>query len=86
VGTGRAARAYVAELAESASPAAIADTKRLVYRHLGAGYADALREADVVQNQALARPDATEGARALLERRAPRFRRLGSDPTPAATT
>ena len=72
-----AARAYVADLAASASPAAIADTKRLVYRHLGVGYAEALREADVVQWQALGRLDAAEGAQALLDRRAPRFRRLG---------
>ena len=70
---------YVAGLSAEASPAAIADTKRLVYRHLGLGYPEALREANAAQWEAVARPDAREGARALLERRSPRFQRLGSE-------
>lgn len=73
-----AARAYVADLAANVSPAAMADIKRLVYRHLGVGYAEALREADVVQWAALDRPDPAEGARALVDRRAPNFPRLGA--------
>jgi enoyl-CoA hydratase/carnithine racemase len=71
------ARAYVAALATSAAPASVADTKRMVYAHMGLGYRDALREAERVQWQAVARPDAYEGAQALLERREPRFLRLG---------
>jgi enoyl-CoA hydratase/carnithine racemase len=67
---------YVRKIAASAAPMAVADTKRLIYRHLGIGYAEALREADSVQWQAVARPDAAEGARALVERREPRFARL----------
>jgi enoyl-CoA hydratase/carnithine racemase len=55
----------------------MADTKRLLYRHLGAGYPGALRETDEVQYAALDRPDAREGAAALLEKRAPAFPRLG---------
>lgn len=69
---------YVQRLAESSAPKAIAATKQLVYRHLGVGYADALKEADRVQNQFVAAPDAAEGARALLEKRPPRFNRLGA--------
>jgi enoyl-CoA hydratase/carnithine racemase len=72
------ARSYVADLAASVSPAALADTKRLVYGHMGVGYPAALREADEVQYAALDRPDPAEGAAALLERRAPAFPRLGS--------
>ncbi|OAI39401.1 hypothetical protein AYO38_07705 [bacterium SCGC AG-212-C10] len=72
------ARAYVQKIAENASPGTVADTKKLVYRHLGMGYADALRDAESVQWQAVARPDAAEGARALLERRPAVFERLGS--------
>lgn len=68
---------YVRELAESAAPLAMADSKRLVYRHFGTGFEEAYRETDRAQWQAVARPDADEGARALLERRAPRFERLG---------
>ena len=70
---------YVRRIAASASPASVADTKRMVYRHLGVGYPEALREADQVQWAAVGRPDAAEGARALLERREPKFRRLGAN-------
>jgi enoyl-CoA hydratase/carnithine racemase len=69
--------AYVRRIAASASPASVADTKRMVYRHAGMGYPDALREVDGVQWAAVSRPDAAEGARALLERREPKFKRLG---------
>ena len=71
------ARAYVRELAANASPMTIADTKRLVYAHLGAAYPDAFREADAAQWVALERPDAAEGAQALLEKRQAKFERLG---------
>ena len=70
--------AYVADLAENVSPQAIADIKRLVYRHAGMGYVEALEEADAATYAALDRPDSTEGARALVEKRPPRFARLGS--------
>ena len=72
------ARRYVTDLAADVSPAALADTKRLVYGHLGIGYPDALRETDEVQYAALDRPDPAEGAAALVERREPKFPRLGS--------
>ncbi len=71
------ARQYVTDLAENVSPASLADTKRLVYSHLGLGYPDALREADDATYAALDRVDAKEGAAALLERRSPSFPRLG---------
>jgi enoyl-CoA hydratase/carnithine racemase len=67
---------YVRRIAASAPPAAIADTKRLVYRHMGMGYAEALDEADAATWAAVDRSDAREGAEALLERREPRFARL----------
>ena len=70
------ARDYVAGLAAEVSPASIADTKRLVYGHLGTNYPEALAEIDDVQWAALARADAREGAMALIERRAPSFPRL----------
>ena len=72
------ARRYVVDLAEQVSPASLADTKRLVYRHLGVGYDEALRETDDVQYAALDRIDAKEGAMALLERRPAQFPRLGA--------
>ena len=72
-----AARRYVTDLAENVSPASMADTKRLVYSHLGLGYPEALREADDATYAALDRMDAKEGATALLERRPAAFPRLG---------
>jgi enoyl-CoA hydratase/carnithine racemase len=71
------AREYVERLAVTSAPAAIAETKRLVYRHVGMDYLSALREAEVSQNRFVTSPDAAEGANALLEKRAPRFTRLG---------
>ena len=68
---------YVRRLAVTSSPAAIAETKRLVHRHVGASYVQALQEADRAQLRFVALPDAKEGAQALLEKRAPRFARLG---------
>jgi len=68
---------YVRKLAVTSSPAAIAETKRLLYRHVGTGYLEALREADASQWRFVASADAREGAMALLEKRAPKFTRLG---------
>ncbi len=73
-----AASRYVAELAASASPAALADTKRMVYEHLGATYSSALADADDTAWRAIERFDAREGSRALVEKRAPAFARLGT--------
>ena len=72
-----AASRYVAELAATVSPAALADTKRMVYAHFGESYATALPDADDTAWSAVARPDAREGAQALLEKRAAKFARLG---------
>ena len=71
---------YIRRLAENVSPAAIAETKRLLYRHLGTGYVEALKEADQVQWKFVASADAREGAAALLGKRPPRFQRLGGEP------
>jgi enoyl-CoA hydratase/carnithine racemase len=68
---------YVRKLAANVAPAAIAETKRLLYRHLGTGYVEALREADESQWRFVASADAREGAAALLEKRTAHFRRLG---------
>ncbi len=69
---------YVRRLAVTSSPAAVAETKRLLYRHLGTGYVEALREADASQWKFVGAPDAREGAAALLEKRQPSFARLGA--------
>lgn len=69
-------RAYVEHLAANASPAAMAETKRLLYRHLGTDYQTALREAHLSQEAFVARADAREGALSLMEKRPARFQRL----------
>ena len=68
---------YIRRLAVTSAPAAVAETKRLIYRHLGTGYVEALREADASQWKFVSAPDAREGAAALLAKRAPKFTRLG---------
>ncbi len=72
-------REYVAELAANVSPAALADTKRLVYDHGGTELRTALVQAETATYAALDRPDAAEGAAALIERRPPNFVRLGGE-------
>lgn len=73
------ALAYVEKLAVTSAPAAMAETKRLVYSHLGIGFREALIEANVSQNAFVTRFDAKEGAQALIEKREPKFGRLGTD-------
>lgn len=71
------AKAYVRMIAANSAPNSMAETKALVYKHQSSSYQDAFRDADAAQWVALARPDAAEGAQALLEKREPRFKRLG---------
>jgi enoyl-CoA hydratase/carnithine racemase len=71
------AQGFVRELAANVSPGSLRETKRLVYNHLGLGYEAALRDADVAQWRAIDHPDALEGARSYLEKRPPRFARIG---------
>ena len=73
-----AASQYVAELATNVSPAALADTKRMVYEHLGQGYVEGFTDALATTWRAVERPDAREGAKALLEKRAAKFQRIGA--------
>jgi enoyl-CoA hydratase/carnithine racemase len=74
-----AARDYIGRLAETSAPKSIAASKSLIYRHLGTDYTQALKEAESVQNEFVTAPDAIEGARSFMERRPPRFERIGSD-------
>lgn len=67
---------YIRDLAEQVAPWSMEQTKRLTYRHLGAGIDDAFAEADEVGWSALDRADAAEGAASLIERRPPKFERV----------
>lgn len=69
--------AYIEKLGATSAPTAMAETKKLVYSHLGKNYAEALAEAEISQNRFVAHADAKEGALALIEKRQPKFSRLG---------
>jgi enoyl-CoA hydratase/carnithine racemase len=68
---------YVRELAESTSPASLKTIKQLVYRHLGTPWPQAAVEADRAMQDCVAGDDFREGVASYLEKRPPRFQRIG---------
>jgi len=64
---------YADKLASEISPRAIAVIKSQVYRHLSQGALPALEDSQRLMDEAIAHPDAREGALSLIERRAPQF-------------
>ena len=74
--------AYLDKLAATSAPLAIAETKRLIYNHLGTGYRTALIEAEAAQNRFVNADDAREGAASFIEKRPPKFTRWGLSKAP----
>ncbi len=72
-----AARNYIRRLGETSAPKAIGESKLLVYRHLGMQYEEALRDAEASQNRFVTAADAKEGALSFIEKRLPKFDRIG---------
>lgn len=72
------AKQYVRDLAATSSPTSMAIMKRQVYQQLHAGLLAAEREARELMLESFGRPDFREGVRSFVERRPPRFERLGS--------
>jgi enoyl-CoA hydratase/carnithine racemase len=70
-------RHYVEELAANCSPASMAIIKRQVYQHWTSELGPAEREAVRLMLESFQRPDFREGVVSFLEKRPPRFRRLG---------
>lgn len=70
-------RAYIEEIAANCSPTSIALIKRQVYQQLHAGLGPAEREAQRLMLESFTRPDFREGVSSFLEKRPPRFERLG---------
>lgn len=68
---------YIRELAATVSPAGLRESKRLLYRHSGTDYEYAMRDADATMGGSIGSPDALEGVRSFVERRPPKFERLG---------
>ncbi len=71
------ARSYLEHLAENCSPTSLMVMKQQVYRHMMQPLGDAMRETNKLIAESLKRPDFTEGVRSFLERRPPRFEKLG---------
>ncbi len=71
------ARAYVGELAESGSPTSLMIMKQQVYRHLMLPLGESMRDTNRLMDESLRRPDFKEGVASFLERRSPRFSRVG---------
>jgi enoyl-CoA hydratase/carnithine racemase len=70
-------RRYVEELAANCSPASMAIIKRQIYQHWTSELGPAEREAVRLMLESFQRPDFREGVVSFLEKRPPRFRRLG---------
>jgi enoyl-CoA hydratase/carnithine racemase len=70
------AKSYLRELAANVSPNSLAVIKSEVYRHWSLAMEPAFRDADDLMKVALAHPDAAEGVKSFVERRAPRFKRI----------
>ena len=73
-----AAKDYVITLSETVAPSSLAETKRLLYRHMGIEYQPALEETQTAMEESLTRVDAKEGVQSFIERRPPNFPRLGA--------
>jgi enoyl-CoA hydratase/carnithine racemase len=68
-----AVEAYVADMAATVSPRAVAVIKAQVLGHQALSFDDAARETEVLIAQSLAHPDAAEGAASFVQRRPPAF-------------
>jgi enoyl-CoA hydratase/carnithine racemase len=72
-----AVRAYVEDVAAHCSPASLAVMKRQVWQQWTAELGPAEREAIQLMLESFRRPDFREGVTSFLEKRPPRFPRLG---------
>ncbi len=72
-------RSYVADLATHCSPASIAGMKKQVWERLAGPYAEAEAESIKLMLESFERPDFKEGVDAFLDKRPPRFARLGGE-------
>jgi enoyl-CoA hydratase/carnithine racemase len=71
-----AARAYITQLANVASPTSLMIMKQQIYKHLDIDFSAAMEETVRLMNESLKREDFREGVRSYIEQRAPAFSRI----------
>ena len=71
------AREFIRGLARTASPRSLMEMKQMVYRHLNMELGPAIDETQQRQDASLKREDFTEGVRSFVEKREPKFGRIG---------
>lgn len=71
---------YVQELAEKCSPTSLSIMKRQVYEQLTAPLGPSEKDARRLMLESFGRPDFKEGVSSFLEKRPPRFGRIGDRP------
>jgi enoyl-CoA hydratase/carnithine racemase len=77
-------RSYITDLARASSPTSLQVMKRQVYRHLGMPLGPSLEESNRLMTESLTRDDFKEGVASFLEKRQPRFGRIGEGTAVAA--
>lgn len=71
-------RAYLENLTNTVSPTSLMVMKQQVYRGLQLPFGESMREANKLMEVSLKRPDFKEGVSSFLERRPPKFTRVGN--------